>query len=189
MDKSGRASAKREADLYGMFEKVTDEKREERCRDKFGDKLEAFHGRKEEEDEQQVSCKSGRQLDSQRAQRQGFLEERGFHLSVSLSRSGARVTTNAFVRDMDLAEYNALDGRRLEIVRQNKICAERENVEGYDRARTCQGLDDKMLAINTESRVKKYGPRKQFGRRPVDSQESLLVRRKLNGKVEEADGG
>ena len=26
------------------------------------------------------------------------------------------MTTNTFVRDMDLAEYNALDGRRLEIV-------------------------------------------------------------------------
>ena len=26
------------------------------------------------------------------------------------------MTTNAFVRDMDLVEYNALDGRRLEIV-------------------------------------------------------------------------
>ena len=31
-------------------------------------------------------------------------------------RPGARVSSNMFVRDMDLATYNALDGRRLEIV-------------------------------------------------------------------------
>ena len=30
--------------------------------------------------------------------------------------AGARVATNVFVRDMDLATFNALDGRRLEIV-------------------------------------------------------------------------
>ena len=50
--KSGRESAKREADLCGLLEKAaTDEKREERDRDKLGDKLEAFLKRKEEEDE------------------------------------------------------------------------------------------------------------------------------------------
>ena len=41
--KSGRESAKREADLYDTpAEAVTDEKRGERDRDKHGDKLEAF---------------------------------------------------------------------------------------------------------------------------------------------------
>ena len=50
--KSGRESAKREADLYEMLEKAaTDEKREERDRDKLGDKLEAFLTRKEMEDD------------------------------------------------------------------------------------------------------------------------------------------
>ena len=50
--KSGRESARREADLCGMLEKAaTDEKSEERDRDKLGDTLEAFLKRKEEEDE------------------------------------------------------------------------------------------------------------------------------------------
>ena len=50
--KSGRESAKREADLYEMLEKAaTDEKKEGRDKDKLGDKLEAFLTRKEEEDE------------------------------------------------------------------------------------------------------------------------------------------
>ena len=50
--KSGTESAKREADLYTMLETpATDEKKEERNRDKLGDKLEAFLLRKEEEGE------------------------------------------------------------------------------------------------------------------------------------------
>ena len=50
--KSGRESAKREADLYKTLEKTaTDEKKEERDREKVGDKLEAFLNWKEEEDE------------------------------------------------------------------------------------------------------------------------------------------
>ena len=50
--KNGRESAERAADLYDMFEKAAaDEKREERDRDKLGDKLEAFLKSKEEEDE------------------------------------------------------------------------------------------------------------------------------------------
>ena len=41
--KSGKESAKREADLYKTLEKAdTDEKKEERDREKLGDKLEAF---------------------------------------------------------------------------------------------------------------------------------------------------
>ena len=49
---SGKESAKREADLFDMLEKAaTNEKREERDRDKLGDKLEAFFTRKEGEDE------------------------------------------------------------------------------------------------------------------------------------------
>ena len=40
---SGKESAKRKADLFDMLEKAaTNEKREERDRDKLGDKLEAF---------------------------------------------------------------------------------------------------------------------------------------------------
>ena len=50
--KNGRESAKREADLNDMLEKAaTDEKEEERDREKLGDKLEAFLKRKAEEDE------------------------------------------------------------------------------------------------------------------------------------------
>ena len=49
--KSGRESAKREADLYKTLEKTaTDEKEEERDREKVGDKLEAFFKRKEEDE-------------------------------------------------------------------------------------------------------------------------------------------
>ena len=51
-NKSGRESAKREADFYTMVESAaTDEKQEERDRDKLSDRLEIFHKRQEEEDE------------------------------------------------------------------------------------------------------------------------------------------
>ena len=51
-NKSGRESAKREAGLNTLFERAaTDEKKEERERDKLGEKLEIFLKRKEEEDE------------------------------------------------------------------------------------------------------------------------------------------
>ena len=51
-NKSGRESAKREADFFTMLEgTATDEKKEERDRDKLGDMLEAFLIRKGEEDE------------------------------------------------------------------------------------------------------------------------------------------
>ena len=50
--KSGRESAKRETDLYDMLEEAaTDEKKEERDREKLGKKLEALLTKKEEEDE------------------------------------------------------------------------------------------------------------------------------------------
>ena len=50
-NKSGR-SAKREADFYAMVESAaTDEKQEERDRDKLSDRREEFRKRKEEEDE------------------------------------------------------------------------------------------------------------------------------------------
>ena len=50
--KSGRESAKREAELFDMLEKAaTNEKREGRDSDKLGDRLEAFLTRKGEEDE------------------------------------------------------------------------------------------------------------------------------------------
>ena len=45
-------SAKREADFYTMIESAaTDEKQEERDRDRLSDRLEEFRKRKEEEDE------------------------------------------------------------------------------------------------------------------------------------------
>ena len=51
-NKSGKESAKREADLYTMLDcAATDEKKEERNGDKLGDKLDTFLERKEEEDE------------------------------------------------------------------------------------------------------------------------------------------
>ena len=51
-NKSDRESAEREAHMHDMLEKAaTDEKNEERDRDKLGDKLEDFLKRKEEEDE------------------------------------------------------------------------------------------------------------------------------------------
>ena len=49
--KSGRESAKREADLYKTLEKAASDEKEERDREKLGDKLEAFLKRKQEEDE------------------------------------------------------------------------------------------------------------------------------------------
>ena len=50
----------------------------------------------------------------------GVLGRRGFPLECAAAQvcreGGARVTTNMFVRDMDLAAHNALDNRRLEVV-------------------------------------------------------------------------
>ena len=50
----------------------------------------------------------------------GVLGRRGFPLecaAAQISReAGARVTTNVQVRNMDLAVFNNLDGRRLEVV-------------------------------------------------------------------------
>ena len=50
----------------------------------------------------------------------GVLGRRGFPLEVAAAQvcreAGARVSTNLHVRDMDLAEFNNLDGRRLEVV-------------------------------------------------------------------------
>ena len=51
-NKCGRESAKREADFHTMVESAaTDQKQEERDRDKLSDRLEEFRKRKEEEDE------------------------------------------------------------------------------------------------------------------------------------------
>ena len=50
----------------------------------------------------------------------GVLGRRGFPLECAAAQicreAGARVTTNVHVRDMDLAVFNNLDGRRLEVV-------------------------------------------------------------------------
>ena len=71
------------------------------------------------------TCRCGRQLDMFGHHRAacavaGVLGRRGFPLecaAVQICReAGARVTTNVHVRDMDLAVFNNLDGRRLEVV-------------------------------------------------------------------------
>ena len=49
--KSGRESAKREAELFDMLEKAATNEKRGRDRDKLGDKPEVFLTRKEEEDE------------------------------------------------------------------------------------------------------------------------------------------
>ena len=45
---------------------------------------------------------------------------RGFALEVAAAQvcreAGARVSTNQFVRDLDLGEFNGLDARRLEVI-------------------------------------------------------------------------
>ena len=50
----------------------------------------------------------------------GVLGRRGFPLECAAAQvcreAGARVATNVLVRDMDLAAFNALDSRRLEVV-------------------------------------------------------------------------
>ena len=50
----------------------------------------------------------------------GVLGRRGYALECAAAQmcreAGARITTNMFVRDMDLGHFNALDARRLEIV-------------------------------------------------------------------------
>ena len=49
-----------------------------------------------------------------------MLGRRGFSLEVAAAQvcreAGARVTTNVFVRDMDLAAFDVMDGRRHEVV-------------------------------------------------------------------------
>ena len=71
------------------------------------------------------SCRCGRLLDPLGHQRAGCSEagvlgKRGFPLEKAAEQvcreAGARVSTNVYVRDMDLAEHNVLDNRRLEVV-------------------------------------------------------------------------
>ena len=71
------------------------------------------------------TCRCGRQLDKFGHHRAacavaGVLGRRGYPLEVAAAQvcreAGARVSTNLHVRDMDLAEFNNLDGRRLEVV-------------------------------------------------------------------------
>ena len=70
-------------------------------------------------------CRCGRLLDAlghHRAAcaRAGVLGRRGFALESAAARicreAGGRVTTNIFVRDLDITAPNALDSRRLEVV-------------------------------------------------------------------------
>ena len=64
-------------------------------------------------------CRCGRPLDAH-ARQQRFWARRGWALQSVAARvcreAGARVWTNVFVRDMDLAIFDNLDGRRLEVV-------------------------------------------------------------------------
>ena len=50
----------------------------------------------------------------------GVLGKRGFPLECAAAQvcreAGARVTTNSFIRDLDLGEFNRLDGRRIEVI-------------------------------------------------------------------------
>ena len=71
------------------------------------------------------TCRCGRQLDVFGHHRAacpeaGVLGKRAFPLECAAAQvcreAGVRVSSNMFVREMDLATYNALDGRRLEIV-------------------------------------------------------------------------
>ena len=71
------------------------------------------------------TCRCGRLLDQFGHHRAacpeaGVLGKRGFPLECAAAQvcreGGARVSTNVFVRDMDLAIHNALDSRRLEVV-------------------------------------------------------------------------
>ena len=73
----------------------------------------------------QRTCRCGRPLDKFGHHRAacaeaGVLGKRGFPLECAAAQvcreAGARVTTNVLVRDMDLAHFNALDSRRLEVV-------------------------------------------------------------------------
>ena len=71
------------------------------------------------------TCRCGRLLDSfghHRAARSeaGVLGGRGYPLECAAAQvcreAGARVTTNVFIRDLDLAEFRGLDGRRTEVI-------------------------------------------------------------------------
>ena len=50
----------------------------------------------------------------------GVLGKRGFPLECAAAQvcrgAGARVTPNSFIRDLDLGEFNRLDGRRIEVI-------------------------------------------------------------------------
>ena len=70
------------------------------------------------------TCRCGRQLDKFGHHRAacavaGVLGRRGYPLEVAAAQvcreARARVSTNLHVQDMDLAEFNNLDGRRLEV--------------------------------------------------------------------------
>ena len=71
------------------------------------------------------TCRCGRQLDMFGHHRAacamaGVLGRRGFPLESAAAQvcreAGARVSTNVYVRDLDLADLDVVDGRRLEVV-------------------------------------------------------------------------
>ena len=71
------------------------------------------------------TCRCGRQFDSFGHHRAacseaGVLGGRGYPLECAAAQvcreAGARVTTNVFIRDLDLAEFRGLDGRRIEVI-------------------------------------------------------------------------
>ena len=71
------------------------------------------------------TCRCGRQLDQFGPHRAacsetGVLGKRGFPLECAAAQvcreAGARVTPNAFVRDLDVGAFNGLDGRRIEVI-------------------------------------------------------------------------
>ena len=71
------------------------------------------------------TCRCGRLLDSFGHHRAacseaGVLGGRGYPLECAAAQvcreAGARVTTNVFIRDLDLAEFRGLDGRRIEVI-------------------------------------------------------------------------
>ena len=96
------------------------------------------------------TCRCGRQLDQFGHHRAacpeaGVLGKRGFPLECAAAQvcreGGARVSTNVFVRDMDLAVHNALDSRRLEVV-----------ADGLTLWRGAQLIDTTMVSPHATTR-------------------------------------
>ena len=94
-----------------------------------------------------------------------MLGKRGYPLECAAAQVcrevGARVITNMFVRDMDLADFNALDNRRLEVVADGLTLWRVPNCSGHDSLLCCDGSARRRAAHHDGAALEAARKRKE----------------------------